>query len=516
VLCEVLLDGHLYGDGLAYVGFNPKAEMGLGSIEFESTDNFYCFPDPHARDINGKRTKYWIVAEPTDISEIKKQYPDKAKWISSDVIDFAQGDKADINQVMFKSPTDSKLIVEGPSGSDTIAKDQALKITFYSKDDDFEEEEKVQMNDDGTPALNDDGEAKTTFVQKLKYPNGRKIIVAGGVLLEDTSIEFDDGNFPFVQYRNYVLPREFWSMGDVEQLDGPQKTFNKIVSYTLDVMALMGNPIYIVDDTANIDTDNLFNKPGLVIEKAAGSEVRRETGVELPGFILPLLDRYKMFIDGISGSTDLSRGMEDNGVTAASAIENLQQAQQTRLRLKSRNLDAFLKDFGKLYLSRVFQYYSVPRIVRISGDQGAEDFFYFHVEKLEAHPETGERFTDPDGNPVTKRFAHIAKEGQIKAIEIEGDFDVRVGTGTALPFAKKAKSDLAMKLFQLQVIDDEELLKDIEYPNYEQVLRRVNEKRQQAAQQNEQLQKQAMMDEVAGKQAIKATPTAPTIPPPLG
>lgn len=509
VLCEVLLDGHIYGDGFGYIGYNKKAEMGLGCIEFESVDNFYFFPDPGARDINGKRTKYVITAEPTDISDLKKEYPKKAEHISSDVIDFAQGDKADIYQVMFKSPVDSKLIVEGPSGFDSIAKNQALKITVYSKDDDFDEEEKIELSDDGTPKLDENGEQQKSFVQKLKYPNGRKIVVAGGVLLEDGAFEFEDGLFPFIQYRNYLLPREFWSLGEVDQLDGPQKTINKLISFTLDVMTLMGNPVYIVDDTAGIDTDNLINKPGLVIEKTAGSEVRRESGVELPSFVLPLLDRYKAYFDGVSGQTDLSRGAEPGNVTAASAIEDLQQAQQTRLRMKSRNIDAMLQDFGKLYLSRVFQFYSVPRIVRVSGNQNADQYFYFHVEKLETQDEVG--------NPVTKRVANITHhDGTAKQVEIEGDFDVRVSTGSSLPFAKQAKGDQSMKLFQLGVIDDEELLKSLDYPNYEMVLQRVGQKKQQVQQQQMQMQQHHLTTEIAGKQAVKATPVAMSIPPPLG
>lgn len=515
-LCELILDGHIYGDGFGYVGFDKKAEMGLGCIEFESEDNFYLFPDPQARNINGKRTKYFIKAEPTDISDLKKEYPNKAKWISADVVDFAQADKADIYQVMFKSPMDSKLMVEGPSGFDSTAKNQALKITLYSKDDDFDEEEKIELNDDGTPKLNEDGEEQKTFVQRLKYPNGRKIVVAGGVLLCDDDFEFDDGLFPFVQYRNYILPREFWSMGEVEQLDGPQKTINKIISFTLDVMTLMGNPIYIVDDTAGIDTDNLVNKPGLVVEKTAGSEVRRESGVELPGFVMALLDRYKQYFDGISGQTDLSRGVAPQDITAASAIEDLQQAQKTRLRLKSRNIDSLLQDFGKLYLSRAFQFYSVPRIVRVTGDQNADQFFHFHVEKLDTDPETNQPYTDQEGNPTTKRFAHITENGQTKIVEIEGDFDVKVSTGSSLPFAKEAKGEQSFKLFQLGVIDDEELLKSVDYPNYEAVLQRVQQKKAQTQQQQSQMQEQMLNHQIAGKQAIKATPMAPTIPPPLG
>lgn len=485
ILTEIIFDSHFYGNGFGYVGYNPKAEMGLGSIEFESQDNFYVFPDPNARDVNGKRTKHFIIAEPTDIAQIKKDYPEKGKNVAADVIDFAQGDKADIYQVMFKSPTDSKLIVEGPSGYDSIAKNQTLKITVYSKDDDFEEEMRIERTEDGMPKLDENGDEQKVFEQKLKYPNGRKIVVAGGALLDDGPMEFDDGLFPFVRMVNYILPREFWGMGEVEQLDSPQKVVNKVISFVLDALTLMGNPIYIVDDTANVDTDNLFNKPGLIIEKAQGSEVRRESGVEIPSFVLPFLDRYRRFFDGISGVTDTSKGVTPTDTLSGEAIADLQQAAQTRLRLKSRHIDAFLQDFGKLYLSRVFQFYSVPRIVRITGDDKADSFFYFHIEKLEG--------VDQEGNPITQRFAHITKpNGEAKKIEIQADFDVKVSTGSSLPFAKEARGNMAMDLFKLQVIDDEELLKDLDYPNYEAVLERVGKKKA-AAQQQQIALKRAMM-----------------------
>lgn len=499
-LTEIIFDAHFYGTGFGYVGFNPDAEMGLGCIEFESSDCFYFFPDPQARDINGKRTKYVITAEPVDVTQLRKEYKDhpNAKYIAADVIDFAQADKADIYQVMFKSPTDSKLIVEGPSGYDSIAKNQALKVTVFSKDDDFEEEARVELKEDGTPMLDEFGEPQKKFVQKLKYPNGRKICVAGGVLLDDDDFEFEDGQFPFCRLLNYILPREFWGMGEVEQLDSPQKTINKILSFCLDVMQLMGNPIWVVDDTSGIDTDNLFNKPGLIVEKTAGAEVRRESGVELPGYVLPLLDRYKRYFDGVSGESDISRGVEPNDITAAQAIESLQEAQQTRLRLKSRHIDAFLQDFGKLYLSRVFQFYSVPRIVRVSGNQNADQYFYFHVEKLEEPDESGQM--------VTKRYANImSHDGQAKRLEITADFDVRVSTGSSLPFAKEQKGQMAMKLFQLQVIDDEELLKDLDYPNYESVLARMAQKKAQAQQmqaqgaQMQQAMAKAKIDETTAK-----------------
>lgn len=535
VLTEILFDSHFYGTSFGRIGFDPKAAMGLGNIEFESEDPFYCFPDPAARDVNEKRCRYFIHAEPTPIEEVKKQYPDKAQFIMADVLDFAQGDKADIYQVMFKSPVDSKLIVEGPSGYDSIAKNQTLKITCYFKDDSFEEEEQIEMSHDSegvmgvpaigtgnTPAPGASGEK--TYVQKLKYPTGRKIVVAGGVLLEDGPMN-EDGLIPYVKMVNYILPREFWGMGEVEQLEGPQKTMNKLISFSLDVMTLMGNPIWVVDSTkSGIDTDNLFNKPGLVVETDDMEAVRREPGVELQPFIMQMMDKYSKWIDGISGQTDLSRGAEPDDVTAASAIEDLQEAQQTRLRLKSRNVDRFLQQMGELYIHRVFQDYSVPRMMRVTNDAGVEDFFQFHVESLDQYPDghakAGQPAVNALGEPSPIKMAHVTRTDpqtkllQTKSYEITGRFDIRVATGSTLPFAKAEKMNQSITLFKLGVIDDEELLKNIDYPNWEAVLQRVNQKKAASAQAQQQMQMQQLQMEAQAKSAVKGAPAGPHMQPP--
>lgn len=552
VLTEILFDSHFYGTSFGRIGFDPKAAMGLGNIEFESEDPFYCFPDPAARDVNERRCRYFIHAEPTPIEEVKKQYPDKAQFIMADVLDFAQGDKADIYQVMFKSPVDSKLIVEGPSGYDSIAKNQTLKITCYFKDDSFEEEEQIEMAHDaegvmGVPAIGsgntpppgldsqtrdpsqasnetvgDSSQPQKSYVQKLKYPSGRKIVVAGGVLLEDGPMN-EDGLIPYVKMVNYILPREFWGMGEVEQLEGPQKTMNKLISFSLDVMTLMGNPIWVVDSTkSGIDTDNLFNKPGLVVETDDMQAVRREPGVDLQPFVMQMMDRYAKWIDGISGQTDLSRGAEPDDVTAASAIEDLQEAQQTRLRLKSRNVDRFLQQFGELYTHRVFQDYSVPRLMRVTNDAGVEEFFQFHVESLDNYPagheKEGQPATNANGQATPLKVANVTKKDpstglmQTKSYEITGRFDIRVATGSTLPFAKAEKMNQSMMLFKAGLIDAEEVLKNIDYPNWEAVLMRVNQQKAQAFQQQQQMQAQQLQMEIQAKAALKGAPAGPKMP----
>jgi hypothetical protein len=66
--------------------------------------------------------------------------------------------------------------------------------------------------------------------------------------------------------------------------------------------------------------------------------VQREEGVQLQPFVLQLIDRMKLWFDDVSGSNDVSRGAKPEGITAASAIQSLQEAAQIRIRQKAETL----------------------------------------------------------------------------------------------------------------------------------------------------------------------------------
>jgi hypothetical protein len=495
-LTESVYDANIYGTAFGYMGYDDKARKGMGDICFETKDPFHIFPDPNAYDCNVK-ARFFIEAEPVDVDVLKSDYPEKGKFVKPDLEDLAGGDKTDIdNYYRFRMPLDSTKVMRESDGQvDGYLERKALKKTCYMQSDEVFDEE-VQ-GEDGTSA----------FQQKLKYPNGRKIVIAGGVVLEDGPNPYDDQKNPYAKLLNYVLPREFYGISDVENLKGPQKIFNKLFSFALDVLTLMGNPIWIVDTDAGIDTDNLINKPGLVVEKSKGSEVRREEGVQLQPYVLQLADRLEQWFNGVSGRSDVSQGLTPGGVTAASAIASLQEAAQTRIRLKSRLVDAYLQDLGQMWLSRTLQFRDAPMIVRISGDQSAEQYFQFHVTPV----------LDEMGQPMMNERGDMRKKAVIRQVtpagvspesqdmEIKGEFDVTVSTGSALPFMKAQKAQDVKDLFDRGVVDQEEVLKTLEWPNYQALMQRMELKAQQQAQ----MQAEAAQAEAAAKAGGAAPPPLP-------
>jgi hypothetical protein len=473
-LTEMTYDSRFYGTGMASMKYDPDASHGEGRITFDSEDPFCVFPDPYARNVNEK-ANYFCFAEPQPVDLLKRKYPKHAQYIKPDLMDLSKYDRDNWSEsIRYKKAGDSRIFTEGSSQYNLESKDEAMEMTLYILDYECVEEEVKGVDKES-------GLESSSYLQKLKYPNGRKIVTVGGVLVEDGPMEYEDGKFPFVRLVNYMLPREFWGISEVEQLESPQKIFNKLISFSLDVLTLMGNPIWIVDTDSGVDTDNLFNRPGLVIEKEKGSEVRREEGVHLQPYVLQMIDSLKLWFDDISGSNDVSRGQRPEGVTAASAITALQEAQQTRIRQKARNADACLQDLGKMYSARVFQFYDSPRIFRVTGENNTMKYFKFHVDKVPVlHEVTGEPTGEVQSVAKIRTMVNdengVPKESEEKAYQVRGEFDVRVVSGSGLPFEKARIEQQSLNLFDRGIIDGEEVLKNIKYTNAPAVLSRMAEK----------------------------------------
>lgn len=476
-LLEVIYDANIYGTGFSTMPV--KMDKGQVRIVYESFDPFYAFPAPEATDVN-KNAPYFCTAVPTDVRKVRKMYPDMAEFINADMIDLLNGSKSDLGPMRFRSPVEQKVVMEGSSTPELLNKDRVLVITAWISpeycEDDFDEVAKTA------------GE-KTVYTQVNRWPNGRKIVIANGILLEDSANGYDDGKYPYQRYPNYLLPREFWGMSEVEQLSGPQKTFNKLVSFALDVLTLTGNPIWKVHGASGVDPDNLVNRPGLVVEwdGEPHHEPRREEGVQLQPFVLQLAHDMEEWFNSVSGSQDVSRGATPTGVTAASAIGMLQEASQTRLRQKQRNLDVYMQQVGEAYASRIFQFVTAPQVFRITAKDGANKYFKLHVEDFTRDDQT------PGKRVVMQNYAHDANgnvTGQIdamatKVFEMRASLDVRVSSGSSLPFEKAEKEQKMLDLYNAKAIDQIALLEGIEFPNWQQVVQRMQKEAaaQAAAQQ---------------------------------
>jgi hypothetical protein len=471
VVFELIFDGWMYGTSHCHMDYDVEADLGIGAPYFETVDNLHCYPHPDCNDPNDRESDCFFYVKPTATYKVKAAYPKRAQFIKPDGVDKfskARTELTGLNQNWFNS---DKNLAEGSYGvnDQTTLDDIERTLVFhcYMKPVDTEETEETEQGEDGTQ--------KTTYVIKKKWPNGRYVVIANGLVLRDGPLPFDDGLIPYAKYNNYILPREYYGVSETEQLESPQSVFNKILCFSLDCLAMTGNPLWIIDSNSEVDAENLVNTPGSVVVKNPGSEVRREAGVGINPTAFSMLDRLTDWFGQVAGQSEFSSGNAEGGVTAASAIEQLIKASRTRIRQKQRNLDDTMTWAGKMYMNRVLQFYTVPKIFRMTAKDGTQFFRKAEVEQTE------------DGKPMIVYSDYIdddkgfTQETSQRSVILQGTLDVTVKTGSELPYDVADNERKALALFDRGIIDSEEVLTRLEYPNKEAILERLAVQAQQAA-----------------------------------
>lgn len=432
-MCNALSNGLIYGTAIVGVLWNGKQNNGLGNVDPVVISPFNFFVDPMATSIDD--AEYVIYATYKNVGEIIKAYPEKSEELKNST------EQANDTYLMYGRNT------EGLTGKDTI-----LYIECYQRDYSVIEDE-----------IEEDG--KKYKITRMKYPRGRRIVIAGDVLLDDSENPYKDGKFPFRAWKCYEISGQFWGIGEVEQIISPQEYANKLTNNLLTNARLMANPVWIVDKNSGIAQNSLTNQDGLVVRKNPGTDVKREAPPPMPGYIRDTIEMLKNDIEIISGVFDVTRGERPGGITAAAAIQALNEQAQGRIKLKLQTFEVFIAEIGGLWLSRIQQFWVTARSVRIMGKD-------YKVS-----------------------FDTVSKD------DIDGDYDVIIATGSTMPVNKTARLQQIIQMAQtpaedgLPLVDRKTVLEFSEIGEIEPILERFEAIKNEQMMQQQQAQEQQMIAE---------------------
>lgn len=422
----------VYGNAVWFVQWDGK-DGEYGNISIKPVDPFNIFPDPLAESIDN--SEFLVYATYRNANQIKQQFPEKASAIEGSRI------------------TMSELVAERDN-NDTQDANQVLILEMWCRD---------------WTTMDETVEGK----KQLKYPKGRVITCLPelGILLSDKKNPYKDGKFPFVLMKNYDIPFEFWGVGEVEQIMSPQHYVNELTNQIIDNAKNTANMQWIIDKNSGIGQGKLTNRPGLVIRKTPGSEVRRDTPPQMPSYVREQIEILKKDIQDISGVFDSLKGEQQGSVTAASAILALQEASQARIRLKIKLMEASLSELAQIVYSRMQQFWKLDRWVRV---------------------------TDVEGNPLFK---------QIGTQVLSNDFDLKVMAGSTMPVNRNAMLDLMIRLAQtngedgLPLVDRKAVLEFLPTGDKKAITDRFEalQTQQQQAQQQQLQQEQQMQMQQKGE-----------------
>jgi hypothetical protein len=318
---------------------------------------------------------------------------------------------------------------------------------------------------------------------KLKYKGGRHIIVAGGKVVIDEPNPYWDGRFPVELLDWHKNPDSAWGEGEIVDLMELQRLMNKIVAIITENSLLMTNAIWVGDSNALTpeEWDALDNVPGLKVKKKPGSEIRREVGQPLPNGIFNVVTYLEQAIEKLSGNTEVVQGKTPGQVKSGVAIEALQTAAMSIVRLKGRSIESLLERAGQKLVSRIFQYESDERNMWSMKSDMDYSKFKFVAEVLKGKV------------PEAKKFMKNPKD-------VWQHFAFKIRPGSSLAMNKWQQSMIAMQMYQAQpkpLIDRLGVLETMDWPGRTDILMRLEQE------EAEEMAKQAEMMKVQSELAAQ-------------
>lgn len=401
--------------------YKDSATNGIdGDVEPIPVNPFNLFPDPLATSVED--AEFIIYASYRHANQLKKEFPDKAEQIKG----------ADIQY--------EELVNSRNEGWTT--KNQVLVLEVWTRD--YTE---IDVEDeDGT-------KGKT-----MKYPNGRVITCAPdlSLILDDKENPYETGRFPFFLFKDIDVPFQFWGEGEVKWLLSPQQAINDLQNQVIDNAKHTANAQWIIDKNAGIPKGALTNRAGLIIRKNPGTEVRRESPPPMPMYVAEQISRLQQSMETISGIHDVTRGQTPTGIESGTAIQVLQEAGQTRIRLKITLFEEQLAELGTEWLARIKQFWKKDRLIPIRKNY-SESLPTMGLNGVELAPMRDPMMNNPmDTATPELNNSTMLQEYDFVAVgreQIEQDYRIQVVANSSMLVGRSSMLETMLNLIKLPAED---------------------------------------------------------------
>jgi hypothetical protein len=223
-----------------------------------------------------------------------------------------------------------------------------------------------------------------------KHPHGCRMVWSQGRVLETDNHPFDP--MPYVMLTGVPVPGRLWPMSVVELLRGPQTELNKVRSQMAENRNRVGNPTLLASKQAVQDPEKFLDASsapgGVYFYDDIGSPnalIRYLEAPQLPEYVSNEVTLIGQAIEDISGQHEVTNANVPPGVTAASAITLLQEADDTRLGLAMQDYEEQIGRFGEKILKLVANFYTDARTIKIGGGDDAWEIFDFKGAMLKGN-----------------------------------------------------------------------------------------------------------------------------------
>lgn len=431
-------NGFLYGIGFTKTVWDGSASSGFGNARVTSIDPYTLYVDPEASDMES--ANYFIEARTISMQELERRFPGATNRLGGH----------GWNEQTDNSITKYDAAMAGVSGK-AISNPGALApatIPNYGP----------PGGTGNTPDVTEDP-GVTVFEAWLRtpihskegdrvYDGWRCVVIAGNKVLMDKMGQelWSHGQHPYDRYTT-TETGEFYGPSLVEILIPIQRSINYLLAAIENNIWLMGNPVLKEDVRAGVSRTLITNKPGARIPTNNGGTVAwMEPPQIAPGMAMQLIQFLTGEMERISGLSAVVRGASPTGRNAQGVIDSVQEAAFVRLRKNIRNMSRCIGSGGEKMASMIVEFYDAPRMVTYMGPSGESTALYLRSQHF---------YLPSDEGRVPMRYQLLIDAGEATS-QSRGQ---RIGEADAL--------------FALGAIDEEALLEVHNFPNWQNVAKRV-------------------------------------------
>ena len=202
-----------------------------------------------------------------------------------------------------------------------------------------------------------------------EHPQGRMIVTANGVLLEDT--ELPSGEFDVVKFDDILVGGRYAGEAVITHLRPIQDQYNITRSKCADWIKKMLAGKYLVAKGSQLGQESLTNDSGEVVEYSPVPNAPPPTVMQIPmipQYVYKDLETLDKEFDFVSGINEISRGVLPSASIPAAGMAFLQEQDQTRIGVMTTRNEIGYSKVGSIALKYIAEYYKMPRLLKIAGD----------------------------------------------------------------------------------------------------------------------------------------------------
>jgi len=441
---ESVHNGETYGITIEKTLFNPDLEVGKGEVETETIDPFYFGVFPTSiRDIQKAEAVYHFY--PVSVREARRRFPDYAEKIIADSELYSSiGDTR--NEVAYTNSNNKgmldrfKNVMKSVVGmlEKTGNDDSVLLVECWLKDYTMIEDKETGFSMPKYPG----------FIRCITACNGGNIVVSDkpnpsiNPMLPDKEARqtYLYDKYPFAYANSKKDTTNIWGMSDFEQLESMQVEINKTLSQITLYKDKASRLKVINPKDSGVPNEHFTNYPSVLnpSNSVVANGIRYMESPPLPGDLYNVMSMYKDFFFTISGGFDMEQAQaQGKQVIAYKAIAALIERASLMMKGKIRAYSRLIRERGRMYLSHVMNWYDDERWITYKNRDGEE------------------------------RVKSISGRELIIPVRLS------VVTGSTMPVSQVQEREEAIELYKMGAIDEEELLKKMDWSDYKGVVKRM-------------------------------------------